>query len=474
MNASRMLTIGALAGLLLWMAGGCSGVDQISQPQLEDFSTLVVHYGDPGTSGDPCNDALPQLDGVAQPFEWSSAEPLFVHMTGANGTGGDDFYAEIRAIWTDDSRVSGIPNSDRIYFLVRYADAAQDNQPDQLGYLRPREPGEICKNLIDGKYCPSPVPEPDPSGCDSTILRPQYWVRRNAGGKEDQVMILLTQAQDEHASTDLVATDRGLFPVLGPGGILSPVAGVGQANTDVWIWRAGRTNLNPVPQYTDWGITDRTAQIDPKYSTFPNTAGFCEDLWIDGSRRLSQDAGDLPYKKNWVTGTDVPDTLTECTPTGKEVTEDKLVFVNGGIPPDLGLWMPRGRRFRCTSTKACSRVGTPVPWSSRLVLGEYDFVQGWGLTIPTRSQRDVRALGAYAVGQDKGFGVRTIEIMRSLNTGNPDDLVITPDVDHPGLYRMVLGIFNDSSHVGSGSTEIRLQFEKRTPATSTVRNRCGN
>jgi hypothetical protein len=473
MNASRMLTVGALAGLLLWMAGGCSGVDQISEPQLEDFSTLVVHYGDPGPSGDPCNDALPQLDGVAQPFEWSSAEPLFVRMTGANGTGGNDFYAEIRAIWTDDSRVTGKP-TDRIFFLVRYADPTQDNTPDQLAYLRPKEPGEICQNEIDGKYCPSPVPVPDASGCDSTIVRPWYWLRRDAGGQEDQVMLLLTRASGEHAPTDLVATNRRLFPIIGPGGILDPTSVPGTGSTDVWIWRAGRTNLNPIPQYpvTDWVISDRKDPIESNPSTFPNKAGFCEDLWIDSSHLLSQDSGDLPYKKNWVPGTDVPDSLNECLPTGKDVSDQDLAIINGGIPADLGLWLPRGSRFRCTSKYACSRVGSPNLWSARLVSGEYDYVQGWGLTIPSRSQRDVRAKGAYALGQAKGFGVRTIEIMRFLDTGNPDDLVITPDTDHPGLYRMVIGVFDRSSRIGSGSAEIRLQFEKRKPATSTVTNRC--
>jgi hypothetical protein len=413
------------------------------------------------------------LDGVAQPVEWASAEPLFVRMTGANGTGGADFYLEIRAVWTDESRVEPA-DQDRIYFLIRYSDATQDIYPDQLAYMRPEAPGEICQNEIEGKFCPSPIPDSTPSICDSTVIRPSNWLRRNAGGQEDQVMMLLSRAASEHASTNLVATERDLFPTLGPGGVLTPVTVAGAESTDVWVWRAGRTNLSPIYQYADWGkvvSAPRNLRPTPSFSFFTNPAGFCEDLWIDGSRRLAQDVGTLPYAKNWVTGTDVPARLTECIDTKKGSTQD-LADLNGGVPVDLGLWLPYASTFRCTSTLACSRIGLPQLWSNRLVPGEYDFVQGWGLTIPSESARDVRARGAYSIGQDKGFPVRTIEIMRDMSTGNSDDLVITPDPDHPGIYRMVIGVFNNSSHVGSGSTEIRLRFEKRTPATSTVRNRC--
>ncbi len=473
MNATRMLTVGVLAGLLLWIAGGCSGVDQISEPQLEDFSTLTVHYTDPGVSGDPCDDALPVLDGVAQPVEWGSAEPMFVRMTGANGSGGADFYLEVRAVWTDESRVEP-SHKDRIYFLIRYADATQDIYPDQLAYLRPKAPGEICENEIDGKFCPSPVADSTPSVCDSTIINPSNWLRRNAGGQEDQVMLLLTRAANAHASTDLVATERRLFPTLGPGGVLTPTTVAGVENTDVWVWRAGRTNLSPIYQYADWTRFESAPRdLRPHwlFSTFVSPAGFCEDLWIDGSRRLAQDSGTLPYAKNWVTGTNVPSKLTECIDTKKD-SNQILADLNGGVPVNLGLWLPYTTVFKCTSTLACSRIGLPQLWSNRLVPGEYDYVQGWGLTIPSGSARDVRARGAYSIGQDKGFPVRTIEIMRDLDTGNSDDLSITPDPNQPGIYRIAVGVFNNSSHVGSGSTEIRLQFEKRTPATSTVENRC--
>lgn len=118
---------------------------------------------------------------------------------------------------------------------------------------------------------------------------------------------------------------------------------------------------------------------------------------------------------------------------------------------------------------ACSRLAKPEPWGRRLQPGEYDGVQGWGLQLPSDSARDVRAKGAYAVNQDKGFPVRTLEIMRDLNTGNGDDLVVNPDGTH--FYRMVIGVLNNSSDVGSGSTEIRLQFEPRKPRVGTAR-RC--
>ncbi len=132
-----------------------------------------------------------------------------------------------------------------------------------------------------------------------------------------------------------------------------------------------------------------------------------------------------------------------------------------GIRPPLAsfagaCWPARG------STK-------PEPWGRKLQPGEYDGVQGWGLQLPTDSARDVRARAAYTVNQDKGFPVRTLEIMRDLNTGNGDDLVVNPDGTH--FYRMVIGVLNNSFFEGSGSTEIRLQFELRKPRVGTAR-RC--
>ena len=48
-------------------------------------------------------------------------------------------------------------------------------------------------------------------------------------------------------------------------------------------------------------------------------------------------------------------------------------------------------------------------------------------------------------------------------------LIVNPDGTH--FYRMVIGVLNNSSSVGSGSTEIRLQFEPRKPRVGTAR-RC--
>jgi hypothetical protein len=83
--------------------------------------------------------------------------------------------------------------------------------------------------------------------------------------------------------------------------------------------------------------------------------------------------------------------------------------------------------------------------------------------------RDVRARGVYEATQAKGFAVWSLEIMRTLDTGQPDDLRIDPNA--PGEYRMVIGILDASGAVGSGSTEIRLKFQA-PQARSGVVNRC--
>jgi hypothetical protein len=463
MKLLRVLSPVAAAAIVLWLAYGCSGVTQMDPSQIADFTTLTVTYGDPGGSPDPCNDVLPQIDGVAEEREWMSAEPIFLRATGANGTGGAEYYVEVRAIWTDESRVGG---TDRIYFLVRYPDNDNNYKPDYLLYAR--------RNPVTGEFVSSPFPDTSATpDCDPGLLMTEppdsvRWTRINADGQEDQVFVMLTEAPDEEPLSDIVSLNQELMTRIG---VKGPGAATGVSSggrpTDVWVWRAGRTNLQPVPQFAKW--EDIVAGVpDFGFSKFQQLSGFCEDLWVDANS-LSPDGGSPMYVPNWNGSVPVPLRLTQCPTSSREPTEEDLAARNKGIPPDLGLWYPTSTRFVCGSVLACSRLGTPNYWGARLQSGEYDGIQGWGLQLPTDSARDVRARAAYTINQDKGFPVRTLEIMRDLNTGNGDDIVVNPDGTHS--YRMVIGVLNNSSSNGSGSTEIRLQFESRKPRVGTAR-RC--
>ncbi len=57
-----------------------------------------------------------------------------------------EYYVEVRAIWTDESRVGG---SDRVYFLIRYPDNDNNYRPDFLAYGKP--------DPVTGRIIPSPV-----------------------------------------------------------------------------------------------------------------------------------------------------------------------------------------------------------------------------------------------------------------------------------------------------------------------------
>ncbi len=470
MNVLRVLILGALAGALLWIAGGCSGVDQIGEPQLADYTTLTVKYADPGPTPSPCDDYLPQLDGVAQATEWSTAEPIFVRMTGENGSGGPDYYLEVRALWSDESRLGG---SDRIYFLIRYPDETLDASPDLLAYMRKTPDGAICSNPAEGypDYCPSPVPDTDLGGanCDSVLVKPEYWTRIHKDGKEDQVLVLLGEVPQESSASALIDAQRSLLGsrVLGEGPVSGLAVGGGLTQADAWIWRAGRTNLQPVPQFPNWsaGLVEPNMVPENRFPLFLQKAGFMEDMWIGSGGAISDDAGLLPYVKNFGGNNPipVPDRLNECPPDVRDPTEEQLAAVNGGVPSDLGLWWPKSSRFTCKTTDACSRIGTATTWSRRLLSGEFDAVRGWAMRTPLdpakgpESSIDVRARATFTVSQDKAFPVRTLEVMRDLNTGRSDDLAIIPDNEH--YYRITVGVLNGSASVGSGSTEIRLRFE---------------
>jgi hypothetical protein len=496
MQSARPLYVVAFGALLLEMAAGCSSVDQLPDPNPAS-ETLVVEYGDPGLTPDPCDDALPQIDGAATDVEWTSAAPLLVHMTGVNGTGGAEYFLEVRAIWTDEGRIGG---TDRIYFLIRYPDNDQNNGPDLLAYIHPAG-SELCEQgeIVGGtRYCPSPTPRirnVEIPSCDAMLMTNENWTRLNENGREDQVFLYLSEVASPSGGSTLIDLNRILLGRLGPQLPKDPadlnVGSAGAQNTDVWAWRAGRTNLHPVPQFPEWSsvtIPDNPVPV-PAFSRFTQTCGFCEDLWVSGGT-VRGDAGLTPYLRNF--GTTYPESgeirfneatgetmdtvpiyLTQCPQQGRDSDED-LAGLNGGLSKELALWRHSASifdRFGCDSL-ACSRsAAKPPKWSKAplpqvpTTLLNFDFIQGWALRVPysqggAASGRDVRARAAYAATPDKGFGVWSLEVMRDLNTHQGDDIVINPGTS--GEYRMVIGVLDASGKVGSGSTEIRLQFEAPT------------
>jgi hypothetical protein len=514
MSRARPLARLGSCTFLLAVLAGCSSVDQLPDPNPAS-ETLVVAYGDPGLSPDPCDDVLPQIDGVATDVEWESAKPLFVHMTGTDGSGGADYFLEIRAVWTDESRVGG---TDRIYFMVRYPDNDQNITPDLLGYIHVAG-GELCDHpavVGSTRYCPSPTPgvlNVDVTNCDTVLVKNYNWTRLNEGGREDQVFFLLTQVASSEAPSTLIDLNRILLTRLGPELPENPadrdVGGAGTNDTDVWAWRAGRTNLHPVPQFAEWGtVTDDTPVPVPAFSKFTQNCGFCEDLWVSGGT-INDDAGLTPFLRNFgktfpesglprvspATGDTldtVPVYLTQCPPRGRDPSPEELANQNGGLPKDLALWRHSAKFMNECDSLACSRSGArPPKWSHvplpqvPTTLEDFDFLPGWAIRVPysqssAPSGRDVRAKAAYGVAQDKGFGVWTLEVMRDLDTGQSDDLVIHPckiDPNNPskcpgnsgtsGEYRMVIGVLDASGKVGSGSTEIRLKFEDPYPKART-------
>jgi hypothetical protein len=174
--------------------------------------------------------------------------------------------------------------------------------------------------------------------------------------------------------------------------------------------------------------------------------------------------------------------MHSCPPSGRDPTDEELAAINRGLPNDQALWegipdLGGSVNMECRKKLACSRVGRPDNWSRGLVPGEVDYVQGWRLRVPydpanrdLTSSRDVRARGAYEALQEKGFPVWTLELMRDFDTGNPDDVVIDAG-EGVGVYRLVIGVMDNSGTIGSGSTEVYLRFEAPKPKIGEVR-RC--
>jgi hypothetical protein len=210
-------------------------------------------------------------------------------------------------------------------------------------------------------------------------------------------------------------------------------------------------------QFPNWEVLDPiTGFPDIEWSRFENVCGFAEDLYVDAAGRLVKDSGVTVFAKNFVNRDPAPDRLTECPAGGRPDPEDDIPDRNGGIPPDLGLWWPTARALSVCDTLACSRIGVPRKWSTRLLPGDFDSVPGWGMSIPSESARDVRARGVYEATQDRGFPVWTVEMMRDMDTGNSDDLQVRQE---DRRFRLVIGVFDASGRVGYGSTMVILEFE---------------
>ena len=261
----------------------------------------------------------------------------------------------------------------------------------------------------------------------------------SGGGREDQALLLLHEGdapQDPRAGAAEIFRSIGAEP--------TPASDIPLDESDVWLWRAGRTNDHPIPQYVypGWALDRDTGIPEPLYIHFQYTAGFAEDLFVDASGALARDQGLPPYVRNFPDTTSVP----------IRICKDPYQV----LPCNWAMWWPLALRFGTCQTIATTRSpGTEARWSENLYASgqAYDWMFGWALQVPTESAADVRARGRHVVsGNGNGW---TLEWRRQLDTGNPDDVRIDPI---SGTYWITIGIADDSGDVIRVSRAIRLVF----------------
>lgn len=464
-----LLSALAMAGALLH---GCEGgIDQLA-PGGNIDNELVAAYVNPLTPSPGLfdGDKLPTIDGDPQDREWEVAQPLYAYVSGAQGTGGRGYYVELRAIWSDEGKFSGGKN--QLYLLLRYGDETFDIFPDYWRYARLGPLGLV------------PSPSPDTLGgadCDSVLVDPRNWYVENAGAAEDQVSFMFEQ---EPASDS-----RGTFAELGCD--IACHAGGGRnfgavptGRLDVWVWRAGRTNVQTSTGYPDFTQVDDedgrpassfTQRFDPPTS-WP---AYMDDMHA-GPAGLEQDAGDPTYpyynrsrgqawSRNTAAGQGGTSASIPLLLTQEKPREDRgggsgsgggepIEAPNDGLPTPLYLWGPTSSRFTECDIVPWSRIfsGSVAPiWSSRLAEGETDVLPGYALWIPSGSAADVRARGDFKENAQKRFPIWALEIRRAFDTGNADDVAFSED----NVYNFTVAIFDRSSTVHSGSGPLRLRFQ---------------
>lgn len=462
-----LLSALAMAGALLH---GCEGgIEQIA-PGGNIDNELVAAYVNPisPSPGSLDGDKLPIIDGAAQDREWNVARPLYVYVSGSQGTGGRGYYAELRAIWSDEGKFEGASN--QVFLLVRYGDETFDIFPDYWRYARLGPQGLV----------PSPTPAETPPGsqCDSVIVDGRNWYIENANGAEDQVAFMFEQ---EPASDS-----RGTYPEIGctvachAGGGRN-FGAVPQGAFDVWVWRAGRTNVPRSTGYPDLGNVSSkdgrpasrfTLRFDPTTSwpaymddMHASAAGLVPDQGDPDYPFYSRSRGQV-WTRNETTspGRDetIPLLLTEAKPRPSRDEgsgpAEPVEPPNDGLPTPLYLWGPKANRFSACDTIPWARIisGSALPrWSERLGEGELDGIPGYALWIPSGSAADIRARGEFSENAQKRFPIWSLEIRRPFDTGFSDDVVF----DESKEYNFTIAIFDRSSQVHSGSPPLKLKFQ---------------
>jgi hypothetical protein len=468
-----LVAVVAAGALLL----GCEGGIQQLSPGSSTTSEIVAAYVDPVSptpgSQRPLDlgdaDKLPLLDGDAQDKEWSLAQPLYVYLTGDQGNGGRNFYAEVRALWSDESRWAGDRN--HLYLMVRYNDETTDVLPDYWRYAQHTQFGVV------------PSPRPDcfaPGCCDSIVVMGANWFRENTPAAEDQLAVMweITPTSDALGSYG----DIGCRVACHGGQFDGPPNG----KLDVWVWRAGRTNAQLSTLYPDTTqihcagdcpgpdcADGRPASLYPVTEPEGNWTGYMEDMSLDAAG-LHQDAADPNfcyhgngysgqlYTKNEglqasADGIVIPRWITEKISTARQGTNaEEVVPVNGGLAPSLYLWGPTAQTFTECDVYATSRASATLKyWSERLAAGDTDVMPGYLLWIPNGGAADVRARGDYTTNTLKRFPVLTVEMRRAMITYHANDVKIDPTQE----YTLSIAVFNRSSSVHSGSGPIKIRFQ---------------
>lgn len=471
-----LVAVVAAGALLL----GCEGGIEQLAPDSASSTELIAAYVDPITptpgsqrardGGDA--DKLPLLDGDPQDDEWSVALPLYVYLSGDQANGGRNFYVEVRALWSDDSRWADGTN--HLYLLVRYNDETMDILPDYWRYARRGPFGVDCSPI---PYCPGDA------CCDSIIIEGANWFQENIPAAEDQLALMweITPASDALGSYG----EHGCQVACHGGHMDGPTDG----RFDLWVWRAGRTNAQESTIYPDTARINYTGDYpDGRPESFypltdPSTAwpGYMEDMSLDAAG-THRDAADpnfvyrkygytgLLYTKNETAqsrdGRLIPRWITEkMETTGRAGTgiEEEVVPPNGGLPGLLYLWGPTAQTFGPCDVIATSQTSSTDPhWSQHPPAGGCDGMPGYLLWIPNGGAADVRAKGAWVTNSTKRFPVCSVEIRRPMITRHADDIVIDPTKE----YTFTVAAFDGSSTIHSGSRPIRLKFQPSPWATS--------
>ncbi|HEX5030926.1 MAG TPA: hypothetical protein VFX78_05660 [Candidatus Eisenbacteria bacterium] len=369
MPSSKMLRTGILCAVLAATSLSC-GETQPTEP--DPVSSITAVRANERFLNSPQGESRELLiDGRVTDIEWAvTGDASVIRMHNEGGERGGTYYLSVRSLWTVDESHQNVP--DGILFLLQWPDRTEN---------RLHMPLVTTADVVDDATGDTLI---DCTTGNTDLVKAANWtINRNI--QEDEVLV------------EVFSSPSGSYP------------------KDLWRWGAETTD--PATPVNPTEFTGAVDDSDAVGSVDHPGGSYMEDLYDNGSGPV-RDAGNWTYMlANHDSGNYVPLKIASKNP--------REIRLNRGKPTITVIWNTVAKTFGACETFNPIRLDNPTQVDKTWNPGDYQ--PSFRLILPTQSQVDVVARGAWAMGK---WG---LELRRDLITHFPP--VIINGVENPGPPR---------------------------------------